>query len=215
MCIRCEQCGTVNPDEASFCKKCGGRLKGSAYPESNSWVQEYGESPQTKWKVLDSPDPFPDKAGKYKVLTALIFLAVNLIFWFGDPQNFFQKVWVGFLSAAVVAWVAHILICNIVLGLISFPLHNYKYWLPQEISAVDLARKIEAPMREIGLRVRLNPGFTGGILVGDDHILYQVSLEIYDGYFRVLSGRVTKYATYECIVRDTPRIAYAIQQALS
>lgn len=43
---------------------------------------------------------------------------------------------------------------------------------------------------------------------------YQVTLNPYKGYFRVLSGKVTNYATYDSIIRDTPRIAYAIQQVL-
>ncbi len=220
MSIQCGQCGTVNPNEALFCKKCGGRLKeeSSATVSHNSptWEPTAASSghSQTRWRVLDSSDPFPDKAAKYKVLNVLVFVAINIIFWFGGNTDFFQKLWAGFLLAAAAAWIVHLLICNIALGLISLPLNHYKYWLPREISAVDLARKIVAPMSEIDLRVELNSGFTGGILVGDDHITYQVTLDPYKGYFRVLSGKVTNYGTYDSIIRDTPRIAYAIQQIL-
>lgn len=220
MSIQCSQCGAVNPDEAIFCKKCGGQLRGESStdvphhsPVRRSTVEGSGHS-QTRWKVLDSPDPFPDKAAKYKLINILVFVTVNLVVWCNGSPDVLRNILGGLALGAMASFFVHILICNIALGLISLPLNRYKYWLPREISEVDLARKLSEPLSELNLGVKLNPGLTGGLLIGDGHITYQVTLVPYERYFRVLSGSVSHYATYDCIIRDTPRIAYAIQQEL-
>lgn len=223
MSIFCGKCGTANPNGATYCKKCGSPLEAletASFPDNSSFSQEGSAQMNTSGffgnlKVLESDEPYPDKASKYKTLNFLVFSAVMIAaLCIGGDVDLAQKLLYGFVGGLIMAGLCHLILVNVMAGAMALPMNYYKYWLPCPISDGELARKIAPPLRQLDLRVRLNSGITRGIFVGDDNIAYQIILHNEKRYFEVLFMGKVYLSTYECLIRDIPRIAYTIQQKL-
>lgn len=211
---KCGKCGSENPLDAVYCKKCGNQLQN----QKNKM-----ETIPTKRKmfskndiVLSSPNAFEDGVSGWKAL-GWLSVVVGIIIIFvaqSDSPDVMRKLFVGLLLGFFFMFLIRVLVVNGIASVKVTQLNFRKYWLPYPISDEELAKKISGKLLGMQMRAVVNTGLTKGLEIICEDLSYKIDLENRKGYFKVSFHYNVYSSTYLCIIRDMPKIIYTIQQAM-
>lgn len=215
----CNRCGSTSPSDSLYCRNCGELLnqpdtyRGENAGNDNQWETQTAERTGIR---LNSPDPFPDKVSRLKMVEWVCAGVVFILVFIGVPNpDFSAKLFFAVLFSLPFAVMFHFTVIHFGAGIQSIKINGKKYDLLYPINKELLAQKIVCPLQNIEMNIQINDGITGGIFIWCGHLRYKVDIRSDKGYFNVSgpSGRIY-LSTYVCVINDIPKIVYTIQQCM-